>query len=59
MKELADSIFRKQDLDYLASCDFNPVEELRSGSPRFMAQQLVDADACITCYTRRPSAKSC
>lgn len=51
-KSLADSLFRKKDLDFLATfARFNPVEELpEKGTIEFMDEKLADADACITCW---------
>ena len=51
-KELAHSIFREQDLAFLGTfATFNPIDGLPEKiTPAFMEEQLVDADACITCW---------
>lgn len=51
-KELANSIFRAQDLEFMKTfATYNPVEELPEViTPEFMDQALQDADAAITCW---------
>lgn len=51
-KDLAESIFREKDLEYMSTiADFNPVNALPEKITHdFMVEQLKDADACITCW---------
>ena len=51
-KELAYSIFREKDLEFLGTfAQFNPIAELPEKiTPEFMDAQLEGADACITCW---------
>lgn len=51
-KDLAESIFRQKDLDYLAGiAEVNHISQLPDKiTPEYMREQLVDADACITCW---------